>query len=86
MSPTLPELARLSRLLDASLDLAPAEQERFLAELGPDDQPLRETLQRMLAEARAESAEPGAAAPVAAQDPILDLLPSLAAEAAQSRL
>jgi eukaryotic-like serine/threonine-protein kinase len=56
---TLPSghLARLAALLDAAMDLGPAEQAAFLDQLSPADQALRDTLAGLLAQAHAAAGD-----------------------------
>jgi eukaryotic-like serine/threonine-protein kinase len=80
MSAPAGHLARLAPLLDAALDLDPAQQAAFLDALAPTDQALRSTLAQMLSQARDDAQQD------APPNPVLDQLADLAAEAAQDRL
>lgn len=79
MSAPAGQLARLAPLLDAAMDLDPAQQATFLDQLAPADQPLRDTLSRLLAQAASDDGEAGT-------DPLPGMLSSLAAQAAQDKL
>ena len=58
MSPTSDSFARADRLFEAALDLPPEERDAFLARVCADDSDLRSLLERLLAGAEGDPAQP----------------------------